>query len=39
MKAKQIKVSLGPKIGGDIIIRQGLNEGDQDRYRWSSAFT
>jgi membrane fusion protein (multidrug efflux system) len=29
MKAKQIKVILGPKIDGDVIIKNGLNAGDQ----------
>jgi membrane fusion protein, multidrug efflux system len=29
MKAKQVKVIPGQKIEGDIIIREGLNEGDQ----------
>lgn len=29
MKAKQVKVIPGHKVNGDIIIRDGLNEGDQ----------
>jgi membrane fusion protein (multidrug efflux system) len=29
MKAKQTKISLGPKIDGNVIVKQGLNPGDQ----------
>jgi len=29
MKAKQTKISLGAKVGSNIIIRQGLNPGDE----------
>jgi membrane fusion protein (multidrug efflux system) len=29
MKAKQTKVSLGPKIDGNVIVKQGLKPGDQ----------
>lgn len=28
MKAKQIKISLGAKVGANIIVRKGLNPGD-----------
>ena len=29
LKAKQVKIFLGAKVGPSVIIRQGLNEGDQ----------
>jgi membrane fusion protein, multidrug efflux system len=29
MKAKQTKISLGAKVGSNVIIRQGLNPGDE----------